>query len=68
MDGGILGQYGDAPFPFQVAGVHDPVLHHLVFAEDAALPQHFVDQGGLAVVYVGDDGDIANVHGNQTFP
>ena len=68
MDGGVLGQDGDAPLPFQVPGVHDPVLHHLVFPENAPLPQHFVDQGGLAVVHVGDDGDIANVHGNQPFP
>jgi hypothetical protein len=29
-------------------------------AEDAALIQHGVYQGGLAVIDVGDDGDVAN--------
>ena len=32
-----------------------------VVAEDAALLEHGVDQRGLAVVDVRDDGDIANV-------
>jgi outer membrane protein TolC len=32
-----------------------------VFAKDAGLPEHLVDEGGLAVVDVGDDGDIADV-------
>ena len=32
----------------------------LVGAEDAALAQHGVDERGLAVVDVGDDGDVAN--------
>ena len=30
-------------------------------AEDAALAEHGVHQRGLAVVHVGDNGDIANV-------
>jgi hypothetical protein len=32
----------------------------LVVAEGAGLAQQLVDQGGFAVVNVGDDGDIAN--------
>ena len=35
--------------------------HLLVVAEDVGLAQHAVHQGGLAVVDVGDDGDVANV-------
>ena len=35
--------------------------HVLVGAEDAGLPEHGVDQGGLAVVDVGDDGDVPDV-------
>ena len=42
-------------------GVHDPLDHLLVLAEHAALPQHGVHQGGLAVVHVGDDRDVAQV-------
>ena len=35
----------------------------LVVAEGAGLLQQAVDQRGLAVVDVGDDGDVAKVHG-----
>ena len=31
-----------------------------VGAEDAALIEHGVDESGLAVVHVGDDGDVAD--------
>ena len=58
---GVLGQNGDAALALQVVGVHDALDHMLVGAESAALPQHGVHQRGLAVVDVGDDGDIANV-------
>ncbi len=34
----------------------------LVGSEDAGLGQELVHQGGLAVVDVGDDGDVAKVH------
>ena len=33
----------------------------LVGAEGAGLPEHGVDEGGLAVVDVGHDGDVADV-------
>ena len=61
LDGGVLGQDGDAPLPLQVPGVHDPVLDLLVGPEGAALLEHFVHEGGLAVVNVGDDGDVSKV-------
>ena len=60
-DGGVLGQDGDAPLPLQVAGVHDPVHHFLVLPVDAALLEHLVHQRGLAVVNVGDDGDVSQM-------
>ena len=59
LNGGILSQDGNTPFPFQVAGVHDPFHNLLIFAVHAALLEHLVYQGGLAVVDVGDDGDIS---------
>ena len=62
VHGGVLGQDGDALFPLQVAGVHHAVLHFAAFVQGAGLPQHRVDQGRLAVVDVGDDGDIAEWH------
>ena len=55
----ILCQDRDATFPFQIIGVHNTVHNFLIFAVHAALLEHFVDEGGLAVVDVGDDGYIA---------
>ena len=43
--------------------VHDPFGDALVVAEGAGLLQEPVDEGRLAVVDVGDDGDIAELHG-----
>ena len=59
LHGAVLGGDGDAAFTFQLHAVHDAVVHFLVGAEHAALLEEGVDQGGLAVVDVGDDGDIA---------
>ena len=58
-DGGVLGQDRDALLALQVHGVHDPVGDLLVGAERAGLAEHGVDQRRLAVVDVGDDGDVA---------
>ncbi len=64
-DGGVLGQDGDALLPLQVAGVHDPLVDRLVGPERPGLPEHGVDQGGLAVVDVGHDGHVADVVAGQ---
>ena len=62
MSGDVLGQDGDAALALQVVGVEDALaLCSFALAELAALAQHLVDQRGLAVVDVGDDGDVANV-------
>jgi hypothetical protein len=58
---GVLGQDRDALLPFQVAGVEHPFGHVGVGAERARLPQHGVDQRGLAVVDVRDDGHVTQV-------
>ena len=67
MDGGVLGQDGDAAFAFQVVGIHDALGNGFVGAEGAGLAQHGVHQRGLAVVDVGDDGDISDgrAHGRE---
>src|ERR1700722_7404865 len=62
---GVLGENRDAPFAFEIVRVHHPLDEFLVGAEDAALAEHGVDKGGLAVVDVGDDGDIANGGGHD---
>ena len=61
VDGGVLGEDGDAPLPLQVVGVHDPLHGGLVLPVDAALLEHLIHQGGLAVVDVGDDGNISQL-------
>jgi hypothetical protein len=58
---GVLGEDGDALLALQVAGVHDPVDHGGPLAERARLAQHGVHEGGLAVVDVRDDGDVAEI-------
>jgi len=39
----------------------------LVLAECAGLLQQAIDERGLAVVDVGDDGDVAKVHGSASW-
>ena len=58
---GDLGEDGDAALALQVVGIHDAVDVLLVGAEDAALIEHGVDERGLAMIDVGDDGDVANI-------
>ena len=57
--GGILRQNGDAPLTLQVVAVHDTLRYILILPECAALLEHFVHQGSLAVVNVGDNGNIS---------
>ncbi len=66
-DGGVLGQDGDAALALELVGVHDAVDDGLVLAKGAGLAQHLVDQRGLAVVDVGDDGDVADVGGVEGY-
>ena len=56
----VLGEDGDAALSFEVVGVHDALGDGFIGAEGAGLAQHGVDEGGLAVVDVGDDGDVAD--------
>ena len=60
---GVLREDRDALLALEVTGVHDPVgdALGLVRGERAGLPEHRVDERGLAVVDVGDDRDVAQV-------
>ena len=66
-EGDVLGQDGDAALALQVVGVEDEAvlaadeLVQLLGAEQAGLAEHLIDQRRLAVVDVGDDGDVADV-------
>ena len=59
LNGGVFGENGNAALPLQVARVHDPVHSGLIFPVDAALLEHLVHQGGLAMVNVSNDGNVA---------
>jgi hypothetical protein len=58
-DGHVFGHDGDALLPLQVHAVQDPFGYLFVFPEDAALPEHGVRQGGLPMIHVGNNGDVA---------
>ena len=62
-DGGRLGEDGDAALALEVVGIHGALGHALVLAERAGLLEQPVDEGGLAMVDMGDDGDVAKLHG-----
>ena len=64
-DRGRLGQDGDAALLLEVVGIHHALDDALVVAEGAGLLQELVDQRGLAVVDVGDDGDVAHGHAGR---
>ena len=64
-DGGVFGEDGDAALALELVGIHDPLGDGFIGAESPGLAEKAVNQGGLAVVDVGDDGDIAN--GAQEF-
>ena len=63
VHGGVLREDRDALLALEVTGVHDPLgdALGLVGREGAGLTQHGVDERGLAVVDVGDDGDVAEI-------
>ena len=59
MDGRVLGQNRDAALALEVGVVHRALGDPLVGAERAALVQQRIDERRLAVIDVGDDGDVA---------
>ncbi len=66
LDRAVLGQDGDTALFFDVVRVHHALGDLLVLAERAGLAEELVDQRGLAVVNVGNDGDVAKrAHGYE---
>ena len=60
-DGRVLGEDGDALLALEIVGVHHALGDGFVRAERAGLPEHVVDERGLAVVDVSDDGDVTDI-------
>ena len=64
MDRGVLGLDGDALLALEVHRVHGAFGDGLVFTVSAAGLKELVDEGGLAVVNVGNDGEVADIEGH----
>ena len=60
-EGRVLGQDRDPLLALEVHRVEHALGDLLVLAERAGLPEHRVDERGLAVVDVRDDGDVAEL-------
>jgi hypothetical protein len=63
-DRGILGQDGNAALALQHVAVHGTLGNHLMLAEGTGLLEQLINERGLAVIDVGDDRDVADVHGS----
>ncbi len=61
-DRGVLRQDGDPALALLVIGIHHPLGQLLVRGELAGLAQELVDQRGLAMIDMGDDGDVSELH------
>ena len=60
--GGAFGEDGYAPLAFKIVAVERALGHLLMFAERARLLEQLVHQGGLPMVDVSNDRDVADVH------
>ena len=60
-DRGIFCQNGNASFPFNRVGVHDTFCHFLVISENMALFQHGIHKSRLAMVDMGDNGNVTDI-------
>ena len=58
VNGGVLRHDGDPALALEIVAVHRALGDALVGAERAALMEERIDQRGLAVVDVRDDGDV----------
>ncbi|OPZ78303.1 MAG: hypothetical protein BWY77_01536 [bacterium ADurb.Bin431] len=59
-DRAVFRRNRDAAFALEIHVIHDALLDLLVIAEEPALSKHLIDEGGFAVIDMGDDGDIAD--------
>ena len=61
LDGDVLREDRDTAFLLEIVGVEDPFAGELAGSKLSALAKQAVDEGRLAVVDVGEDGDITDV-------
>jgi hypothetical protein len=58
-NGRVFSENSNAPLAFEVVRIHHTLFHVLVVAEGMGLAQQAIHQGGLAVVHMGDDGNVS---------
>jgi len=64
VNGRVLGENGDALLALEVTGVHDALaglFDRVALRERSGLPEHCVNQRGLAMIDVCDDRDVSQV-------
>ncbi len=66
MNGSVFRLDGDAFFFLKVHRVHRTLLLRLVVTVGAAGLEKLIDESGLAVVNVGNDGEISNFERHET--
>ncbi|BBX01112.1 hypothetical protein MMOR_20480 [Mycolicibacterium moriokaense] len=66
VHGGVLGEDRDALLTLEVAGVHQSLDGIITaMAQGTGLPQHRIDQGGLPMIDVRNNGDIPKIHAGK---
>ena len=61
MNARVLREDCDPTLALEIVGVHHALQNRFVFTKRTCLLQHVIDQGGLPMVDVRDDGDISEV-------
>ena len=61
FDTGLLGKDRDPTLTLELIAVHDKVCHLLMCTEDIGLSEEMIDNGGLAVIDVSNDGKITEI-------
>ena len=56
-----MGANGYSLFPLQIHRIHHPFFDLLVGTKGAGLPQQLIDESGLAVIDVRNNGDVTNL-------
>ena len=67
-DRNILGENRDSPLPFDIVVVEYEFARRSGVPEQMSLEYHLIHQRGFAVVYMGDDGDVAKFPHLISFP
>ena len=57
----------DAALPLEIVRIHHAFRDALVLAEGAGLLEQTIDEGGLAMIDVSDDGDVSQLHEKARF-